>query len=531
MANENDWEEIPTETDDSDWEDVSSNSANLDPVEALKTLAGGATGFAAGKAVSPIVEKGAAAVAEKALDPAAELLAYRAAGGYSGTEAGKALNKKTLLDNAGKSLADNLKDLAETGAYDSGVTPRSVGREILDNDILGKLGIFTTKGGNLQRASQNLDVKGVPKAAILEQISEYPIQKEGILNRTKEILGADKLNPTVPDEALIQKKLGKQEPLFSGTETPAQAERAKVTLQRKADFADPDKTVKNAMSTAQSTARKEAVENAVLNALGPEKLEEFKQLKAKAGSAGVAKDMLEELYDKSQKPFSQFNGIIGAGIDYAKQRGAGVAANTLDAVSGGLKTGAKAIAPGIGTLLGLTAGAAAADEQTDAADFIPGLDQASAAGNPLDDKLIRAESKAYNLYENSPARKAKVEALKNQTQKMEQDLSNLDPSFQSGFAYKKAQDEITKNKVEIERLSKSSNRVVSGGKELNKASPDQLMELSQTFANVKGADKFVAPLENAAQADTEEERQARLFGLYQQPAFRQLLKREKKIEE
>lgn len=70
-------------------------------------------------------------------------------------------------------------------------------------------------------------------------------------------------------------------------------------------------------------------------------------------------------------------------------------------------------------------------------------------------------------------------------------------------------------------------QMLEDSKELNKASPVQLQELADSFKQIKGAERFVAPLENAAQSSTEEEKNARLFGLYQQPAFRQLLKKDK----
>lgn len=71
----------------------------------------------------------------------------------------------------------------------------------------------------------------------------------------------------------------------------------------------------------------------------------------------------------------------------------------------------------------------------------------------------------------------------------------------------------------------SASPVIAGQQALKQATPDQLMELSQSFKGIKGAEAFAAPLESAAQADSEHERQARLFGLYQQPAFRQMLKK------
>lgn len=53
--------------------------------------------------------------------------------------------------------------------------------------------------------------------------------------------------------------------------------------------------------------------------------------------------------------------------------------------------------------------------------------------------------------------------------------------------------------------------------------PEQIQELAQFFSNDEKTASFVAPLEKAAQAD-DRTRSAVLFGLYQQPAFRQAMK-------
>jgi hypothetical protein len=102
------------------------------------------------------------------------------------------------------------------------------------------------------------------------------------------------------------------------------------------------------------------------------------------------------------------------------------------------------------------------------------------------------------------------------TQKSNQARSGMDERYQKLDSFLKKSD---------------NNEVLQSGKNLRQATPEQLMELTQSFKEIKGADNFVAPLENAAQAKTDEERQARLFGLYQQPAFRQLLKKKQEEEE
>lgn len=56
--------------------------------------------------------------------------------------------------------------------------------------------------------------------------------------------------------------------------------------------------------------------------------------------------------------------------------------------------------------------------------------------------------------------------------------------------------------------------------------PEQVQELAQFFSNDEKYASFAAPLEKAASAD-ERTRSAVLFGLYQQPAFRQAMKKRK----
>jgi hypothetical protein len=90
-----------------------------------------------------------------------------------------------------------------------------------------------------------------------------------------------------------------------------------------------------------------------------------------------------------------------------------------------------------------------------------------------------------------------------------------------------ARSRMEQNMKAFDQLKNDKNEVLKSGEALKQATPEQLMELSQSFKEIKGADNFVAPLENAAQASTEEEKKARLFGLYQQPAFRQLINRGK----
>lgn len=95
------------------------------------------------------------------------------------------------------------------------------------------------------------------------------------------------------------------------------------------------------------------------------------------------------------------------------------------------------------------------------------------------------------------------------------------------FGTSQSNDARSRMEQNMRGFKPEENEVLNNSKALKQATPEQLMELSRTFQEIKGADHFVAPLENAAQASSEEEKQARLFGLYQQPAFRQLLNKGK----
>lgn len=464
----------------SDEEISAVESAPVDSVEipeTLQSLIGGTIGAGVGEGA----RRGTSAV----LDPLAEKLAYTAAGGHdtpSGKKLVEAIAGKTPGKNFGivdaiKTAPEQVKELLTNTAdsYDDGVNPRSVGRQILDEKLLGPFGLGMNEN-NYSRSISNLSTKSIPTNAILNSIEEYPISQEGILNRMKDIVGYDKLNETVDQQALIKSKIDnlQNDKKFSKQETPMVAERAKRDLQKGVDFADPEKTAKEALNAAQSTARKEAVENAVLNAFDEEKLNEFKRLKAQSGSAGVASDIFEETLKKGQRSPNPISSISGAIGDLFGKKLPGVGAAAFDTASKFAKSGVGKIAiPGAGALIGGTVGALAADENTEPSDFIPGLDQAGSVGSAMDDKLIQTEVKARQNYEQSGAGK---------------------------------------------------DAMMHGMKTISKSSPEQLMELSNQFKQIKGADKFVAPLENAANASSDEEKRARLFGLYQQPAFRQLIK-------
>lgn len=515
------------------WEETAevAEPSELSSGELVKSVGGAVAGG--------VIGEGVRRKSSQILDPIAEKLAYTAAGGHdtpSGKKLVESIANKTPGKNFGildmlKTTPDQVKEILTdtTDAYDHGVTPNGVGRQILDEKLLGPLGIGTNKG-NAERSATNLRKKSIPTNQMLNSIEDYPIHQSGVFERMKQLVGYDKLNETVPDQAAIKMKLDKlNDTSFGDIETPMIAERAKRDLQRGVDFADPEKSVKETINAAQSTARKEAVENAVENMLGPEKLEEFKRLKSQAGNAGVAKDVLEETLKKGQRSPNPFFSITGAIGDLLGKKLPGAGASLVDTASKIAKSPAGKLIPGVGALVGGTVGALAVDEQTDSTDFIPGLDQATPAGSSLDDKSIQTEVKALQNYEQSTGNKINPEVAQkilNTPTKFEVPEMTKPEMLDTPSISDQARSSMEQRFQNVDKFikqTKENNDVLRAGNTLKQATPEQLMELSQSFKDIKGADNFVAPLENAAQATTEEEKRARLFGLYQQPAFRQLL--------
>lgn len=605
---------------------ASPEASELSPGEAQKTLGGTILGQLAGTAISPTIEKGVEYATSKTLDPAKRNLAFKAIGGES-TPAGK------------KFLKDQAQDFSHSSLFSS----QDIGQKVLDNKLLGRLGLASSgdmyeKAGDIsKKSSEDLnnfidmvssssepvplkDHYGKFQEAVLPKLSR--LEDEDLINQ---ITGPDAQKYMDNEANLKELEIAKRRTVPKGSDYHRQND---ILKQKRRMYKEASEELLGNIDTKQGTSG--------LGGL----LDKFKELKK---SVGEDQTIQKLLMDKSVRDAVSGDvdlnvkdilaaGVVGptkaAALKVAERKGAGVLAKGLDFTSDVLKKGSKIIAPGMGALLGGTVGAMAADDNTGASDFIPGLDQAGPAGNAMDDRMIKKEAKALNNYENSSAgggrklspeflqkliqtpttyieapeeadtnersnnaraameqnmnaanmfsnnanqmeqdlNKAedkarknyesspaamdsdntpamrlkkiqemnnapKVQQLQDQTNRMQLDLAKADDSFKNGFAYKQAQSSIAQNKAQIERLSNKTSPVVEDGKALSKSSPDQLMEILQSFTNVKGADKFVAPLENAAQASSDEERKARLFGLYQQPAFRQLLRKGNNSEE
>lgn len=211
-----------------------------------------------------------------------------------------------------------------------------------------------------------------------------------------------------------------------------------------------------------------------------------------------------------------------------------------------LKAGSKFGLPAAGALIGGMAAANAAE----AGEISPEQAQAATLAEsvnpiPFTDSVesIKAGNEAYNesLAEGDSELMANLKAAGGATEgffkPLTEGLSNavpaVDQMLEGGFkAAKNVLEGFGTNQAHNARsrmeqnLKASEPKLDEDFKSFVEARPEQVEELAHFFSSNPSTQAFVAPLEKAAQGDNRT-RSAVLFGLYQQPAFRQALKNRK----
>ena len=388
----------------------------------------------------------------------AEELAFIGAGGRS-TPIGK-----DMLVDAAKNLS----------SYEPTVTPRKVGREILEEKLLGPGG-FGTNLGNVTRASKNLSTKSIPSNQLLSTL-EQPIYKQDIAN----LFNYDIVEKT-PDLAVRPQRLlrsAAQETLqnLTGTQTALEAEQSKRDLQKTVNYMDEQSAANSAANKAQARATREAVENAVLKEKGAKALEDFKNLKAKSGAAAVAEDIIEETAKKGMRSPSVISNVSGLVGDIVGKKLPGMAAAGLDVASKIAKSPAAKAVPYLGGALsaGLTA-----------SEFSDLKKQGKSTGEAIGEVITGAIN---------PLGTKNMEALAETLRKAK--IQNL-----------KAADKYANKPIITEEITPTFDTV------LDKAESDARF------------DKFRGMLDKYKDTPDADKERA-MFGLMQQPGFRQLLKKD-----
>lgn len=445
----------------------------------------------------------------------------------------RAINSKEALNKSGVKIDDN------------GVESLSKSSSDKIKKILANPEIYPDEFKQLQSALESS--KEFSQSQPLDFVQERYAQANNLENKLKDLkINLDK-NSDVDTSSAVQKRLGTY---ADDLESPEAKKAINVIDEAKTISSNPNfKSGEDFLNEVKSGNIKDVVKNSAN--LSDQTKYKLLQTAGKAGIGGL------------------IGGQVGGGQGAAVGAGAGALADIygsklqeLYALQksgkvGNFVKGANSMLPGI---LGAGGAALAATAAANAGELSP--EEATAAGTveafnpiPATDAVqgtIDAKKAATAESQNFEVPDSTVQASGDFGGSPGSDITSQNPvvqkalqGFAKGFtspvpgmlnAGKEVLDNFGNNqsnnaRARMEQNYGGNNKVVTASKALNQATPEQLMELSQTFKEIKGADNFVAPLENAAQASSDQERQARLFGLYQQPAFRQLLKKGSKSEE
>jgi hypothetical protein len=293
---------------------------------------------------SGALEAGRKGLASDYISNLAENLAFRGAGGMSSPIGTDLIKEQAISTGIGNALPSSV--------IEPTVTPNKIGRSILDESLLGTLGLGT-KSGNLSRATKASIEASNPTNDLLRSLTS-PIVKEDIYDRTSQILDVPNLDLAVPENKMIIKALEKRKADLQGFQLPIEAEETKRQLQGSVNYQSDKSAAKSAVSKAQARATREQTEKAA-ELVG--KLEDFKKLKSKSGNIQVAKDIIESQIKPSTG--SALGSGINALLDLGRKKVPAIGAEVLDITNKAARSGVGRALPFIaGGALGLAANAA-----------------------------------------------------------------------------------------------------------------------------------------------------------------------------
>lgn len=468
--------------------------------ELAKTGAGGIAGLLAGEGI----RRGGSTVLDNAaggMSGLAEDLAYRGIGGRTTSD-----GKKFYTDSLGKNVDPDMVN----------ITPRSVGRQVLDENISGALGISSPETQLINQRNITQSKMG-DKANFLSGIdSPNSIDKQALLAEYERLTGAQNLDPALEVNRKIMSGLEKDAPNFEGMQSILENEKSKAELQSRSNYSGTSKeSARQSLDKSQAEARRIASENAVKSKLGQEGLDEFKALKQRSGNASVAESIIAKnaLTDgTSPGTIGKLSKIAG---EVVLEKAPAVGAKVVDFMgdvtkkaSKTLKSGAGKLIPAAGMLIGGAAGALAAQN----------------SGMEGGDVIASAVVEALNPIPFTDASGAYIAGR----QEFDKTGSLSGAAKTAGSAYVKTLDEFgatrsndARSRME-QNMKASPNPTKKNNDFLNFVSkdPESLKELAATLQGTAGS--YSGPLLKAAEAD-ERKRSAILFGLYQQPAFRSMV--------
>lgn len=462
------------------WDDTEEINESVVPDEIKSPAIGVASGLAAQKLGESLVNR---------LGSSAEDAAFSAIGGED--------------TGAGRKFLKQQKDLLDLP--DRAIQPRTIGREVLDNNILGVLGL-RSPGKSYDKTSEILS-SNIEKTDDLLKNIQGSISQDDFKKRYLDIIDLANMDPEADQTVAVARALDRSEkiPLEKLGVTPKlersalELEKLKREAQKKVDFSDPTKTAKETIRSAKRRAAKDSVESLVESQGGEELLKEFRDLKERSGKLGTVKDILADKTTQTPNPIAN-KSLLTKLIDEISRKGAGVKASTFDTLSkigksGIGKTALKSL-PFVGAAAGFSSARAEGATPFEAATQTA-LEEATDILGPVKMALEPGElggpkDTPESILEDPEASPEEREAA----------YRELTPPDQSG---------------DLEKENKF----------LYEASDDELINVADRMAELPQGIGYARALDKAVNDKNMVSKNATLFGLQQQPAFRELLKRVK----
>jgi hypothetical protein len=427
----------------------------------------------------------------------AEDLAFRGAGGYA-TPIGTDLVKE-------RAISKGISQLMPSSAVEPTVSPSKVGRAILEEKLLGPFGLGT-KEGSLSRATKSAIEASKPTNELLKALST-PISKEDIYNRTSQILDIPNLDLAVPENKMIVKALEKRKEDLQGFQLPLEAEETKRQLQGSVNYQSDKSAAKSAVSKAQARATREQTEKAAQLA---GKLEDFLKLKSQSGNVQAAKDIIESQIKPSNVTFPG-SGLINMVADLATKKAPAIGATALDTVG-------KVAKSKLGKALPYVAGALAGG--------IPAV-AGEIAGEALDSTTSGATPDMPEYWLERGVRNPEKQLQKARLASFKQGLPEAPSEIPSRFEAP----EVRQRKEQVLAVKKAGalapTYVEAPVKQVLKAdNPAEISSIAQSMqaSPDRASQEYSRVLSQIVDAPASQ-KEAVLFGLNQQPAFREILKK------
>jgi hypothetical protein len=481
---------------DSSWKDTIQEEQESTPSwkDTISEESESSDGISISEVVAPVVTAKATeglreAIASDRVAGWAEDLAFRAAGGTN-NPIGLDLLKEQALSNA-------LKETSPISAVEPMVTPRKVGRAVLDESLLGPLALGGRQG-NLTRADIASIKAAQPTNELLKAL-QTPISKQDIQDRTKSLLNLDKLDPAVSSDKGIKRAFESKQDDFFGFQLPVEAEESKRKLQAGVNYLTPEATAMSSVERAQARATREAVENA---AEKEGKLAQFKKLKGISGNIQVAEDLLgSRIKSESPNIISSASGLIG---DLVTKRAPGLAAAGLDIAN-------KIARSSVGKALPYLAGAATS-----------GLSMA--ADEALDSETSGATADMPDYWLEKGIRDPEEQVQKARLFSFKQDLPNQGRSNIMPSPYDKPEVKQYKERVlEADKAGKLKDNYVEKFDSTDEQEIQNFINYLSTNPDDKAASEYSRVLGQIQNAP-EREKAAILWSLNQNEVFRNIAK-------